>query len=142
LFHNKMSVPEDICEKSMTLNIDFHNFWEIHNLKILLKYEWTMKDDEFISNDDNEIVIVSYNSKYELDKTIIYQEKNDWEKHIINDVRSILRQFFFIYQKWYKKYPYYDYKEKEFRYEVQKINKMFCNNSIILFCKYIHSGEL
>lgn len=79
LFHDQMSVSEDVCKKSMAFNIYFHNFGEIHNLEIFLKYQRAIKDDKFISNNNNEPIIVSYNSEYELDKPIVYQEKYDGE---------------------------------------------------------------
>jgi hypothetical protein len=78
----------------MYLHIYFHNFSKIHYLE---KYEWTIYDDKFISNDDDEPIIVSYDAEYELEKTIIYQEKYHWKKDIGYDTGRIVAEIFQVY---------------------------------------------
>lgn len=142
LFHNEVPISKNICEKTMAFHIDFHNLSEIHNLEIFLKYKRTVEDDKFIANDDNESIVVPYNSEDELDKSIVYQKKYDWKKYIIDDIGGIFAQILFIYQKESKKYSHYDNQKEEFCYEIEEIDKMSRNDSIILFYKNIHMKEL
>lgn len=142
LLHNEMTVPEDICEKPMTFYVDFHNFSEIHYLEIFLKYERTIEDNELIANDDDESVVVSDDSEYELDESVVYQKKYDGKKHVIDDIGGIFVQVLFIDQKSGKKYSHYENQKKKFCYEIQKIDKMSRDDSIILFYKDIHMKEL
>ena len=70
----------------MALDIDFHNLREIHNLEVILKYERTIDDDEFIAYDDNQMVIVPHHPECELHKSIVYKEEYDRKKNIDNDI--------------------------------------------------------
>lgn len=79
LLHNEVPISEEIREKTMYFHIYLHNSSKVHNFEIFLEYQGTIDDNKFISNNNNEPVIVPYNSEYELDEPIIYQEKYDGE---------------------------------------------------------------
>lgn len=118
LLHDEVSVSKNAGKKTMALHVYFHNFSEIHDLEILLKDERTVEDNELISDDDDELVVVAYNSEYELEKPIVDQEEYDGKKYVADDIGSSAIQILFIYQEGRKKCSRYDDQKKKFCYEV------------------------
>lgn len=80
----------------MYVDIYFHNFWEIHNLEVLLEHEWTVDNDEFISDDYDESIIISDNAENKLHKAIIDKEKCCRKKNIEDNLPS---ESFFVENK-------------------------------------------
>lgn len=99
LLHDEVSVAEDACEKSVTFHIDLHDLGEIHDLQIFLEDKRAVYDDKLVPNDDDETVIVSYDSKRELDEAIVYQEEYDGKENIAYDVGSLLAEALLVHHK-------------------------------------------
>ncbi len=96
LLHNEVPIPEHAGKQSVHLHIDLHNFWEVHDLQIFLENEGTIDNDELVPNYYNKAIIVPYDPEHELNKTIIYQQKYDGKKYIIDDLKGILTEISFI----------------------------------------------